>query len=92
MPRLVTTVIRMETPERFTASLAQVVAAQIKSAGLSQRDMATRTGVPLVTLSRRITGRSPFTVAELATIASVLGVSVVDLVLKAERAIAPSAA
>ncbi|HEY0216633.1 MAG TPA: helix-turn-helix transcriptional regulator [Cellulomonas sp.] len=82
----------METPERFTASLAEVVAGQIKSAGLSQRDVSSRAGVPLVTLSRRLTGRSPFNIAELVAVASVLGVSVVDLALKAERAATSAAA
>lgn len=92
MLRMVTRVLHMETPQTFTTSLAQVVVGQMKSAGLSQRDMATVTGIPLVTLSRRLTGKSPFNVAELATVASVMDVSVVDLVLKAERVAASVAA
>jgi len=53
---------------------------------MSQRDLAERTGIPLVTLNRRLTARTSFTVTELAAIAEALGdVSVTDWFLKAER-------
>lgn len=92
MLRMGTSVLRMETPDQYSARLAEVVAQSIRAAGLSQRDIAARAGVPLVTLSRRLTGRSPFTVVEVAAIASVLGVSVVELALRAERTTATHAA
>lgn len=79
-------------------ALAQQVAAEIRSAmesrNVSQREVAARTGVPLVTLNRRLTGQGkPFDLAELAMTAEALDMSVVDLVIRAERAMArPTAA
>ncbi len=92
MSRMGTTVIRMDTPEVISHHLSQVVGAAIKSAGESQRSVAAKTGIPLVTLSRRLTGRTSFTFAEVAAIAGVIGVSVVELVLRAERASSSTAA
>lgn len=72
--------------EHPTASqrIAAAVADAIKRADLSQRDVAARTGIPLVTLSRRLTGKSPFTIAELATIADLLGTTIAGLTAAAD--------
>ena len=78
--------LRMTTAQTLSRDLADVVNAAVRAAHLSQRDLAERTGIPLVTLNRRLTARTPFTVTELAAIAEALGdVSVTDWFLKAER-------
>jgi len=40
---------------------------------------AEATGIPRVTLVRRLSGRAPFTVTELAAVAGALGVPLTDL-------------
>jgi len=75
----------MNTPEAISARLTAAVADAIKMAGLSQRAVSEQTGIPLVTLSRRLTGRTAFTVIELAAIAQVLNLSLVELAVRAER-------
>lgn len=75
----------MTTAQTASADLAEVIVEAMKADGQSQRSMSTATGIPLVTLNRRLTGRSAFTVIEVAAIAQVLDISVVDLFLRAER-------
>lgn len=83
--RLTTNLIRMTTPDRINEGLAQVVKAAIEADGKSQRQISELTGIPLVTLNRRLTGRAAFLTTELAEIARVLDISVVDLFLRVER-------
>ena len=85
MIRMDSTVIHMDTPAEFNRQLAGVVREAMKSAGISQRAMAERTSVPYTTLVRRLSGRSPFSVIELAAISQEMGTSIVDLMLRAER-------
>ena len=85
MFRLTTNVLRMNTPEAISARLAVAIAEAIKIAGLSQRDVADRCGIPLVTLSRRLTGRTPFTIIEVAAICNALGISLIEIAVRAER-------
>lgn len=85
MFRLTTNLLRMNTPEATSARLTTAVANALRSAGLTQRAVSEQTGIPLVTLNRRLTGRSAFTVLELAAIAEVTGLSVVELAVRAER-------
>lgn len=68
--------------------MGTVVAARIDAAGLSRREVASRTCIPLTTLTRRLSGASPFNVAELATLASVLGTTVSSLAEEAESVVA----
>lgn len=75
----------MDTHQTVSQGMARAVAAALTGAGLSQRDAASATGIPLTTLSRRLTGRSPFTVTELAELATVAGTTVSALALAAER-------
>ena len=82
---MTTNVLRMNTPDHITEGLARVVSEAIKADGKSQRQVADATGIPLVTLNRRLTGRAAFTVVELASIAKVLDISVVDMFLRVER-------
>lgn len=68
----------MATNTDTSRGLARTVSAALGGAGIAQRDAAARTGIPLSTLSRRLTGNSPFTVTELDLIADLLGVKVSD--------------
>ena len=85
MFRLATNLTRMNTPEATSARLTATVASALRSAGLSQRAVSEQAGIPLVTLNRRLTGRSAFTVLELAAIAQILDLSLVELAVRAER-------
>ncbi len=85
MFRLTTTLIRMNTPQATSDRLTAAVAEAMGSAKVSQRAMAAATGIPLVTLNRRLNGHTAFTVVELAAIADVLNVSIVEFALRAER-------
>jgi len=74
-----------EWAHAVTKRLAEVVSAAIKTAGLSQREVASRTGIPMSTLSRRLTGRGrPFFVGELFDIGDVIGVSASEPLAAAE--------
>lgn len=84
MFRMNTRVLRMNTPEATSARLAAVVSEAIRDGGVSQRKVSEETGIPLSTLSSRLTGRRPFTVVELAAIAQLLEISVLELVLRSE--------
>lgn len=93
MSRLVTTVVRMETPEAIARQVAIEIENVRKSAGVSQRDLAEATGIPLVTLNRRLTGQGkPFTFAEVAAVAQSLGTTITEIALRAERNVNTAAA
>lgn len=93
MSQMVTTVSRMDTSESIARQVAVELRAAMASAGVSQRDMAAETGIPLVTLSRRLTGTGKgFTLDEVAMVASVLGLGLTEVVLRAERAMRSAAA
>lgn len=89
MFRMVTTVPRMATPEYLSRTLAGVVDQARKDAGVTQRDLSDATGIPLVTLNRRLTGSSPFLFTELVAVARHLGLSVTELALRTEQAATP---
>lgn len=74
----------MDTPETQSRGIARAVAEALAAAGISQRAAASSTGIPLTTLSRRLTGHSPFLVTELAVLASLTGTTVSDLAARAE--------
>lgn len=75
----------MATPTDTSRSIAAHVSAALSTAGIPQREVASRTGIPITTLSRRLTGHSPFNTNELALIADLLDTTV-------SRLIAPVAA
>lgn len=62
--------------DTHSKALAEVVKIALADAGVSRRDAAARTGIPLTTLSRRLTGNSPFLSTELAALASLAGTTV----------------
>ena len=70
----------MSTPAAAAAATAAAVKAAIERAGLSVNRAATLSGIPQSTLDRRLVGNPPgFSIAELSSLASVLGVEVGDL-------------
>ena len=71
----------MNTPAAAVAATAAAVRAAIESAGLSEVEAARRAGISQSTLSRRLLGNPPgFTVAELSSLASLLGVDASSLI------------
>ena len=92
MSRLTTNLISMNTAQATSDRLVDAVLAAMKEKGISQRAMSDATGIPLVTLSRRLLKRSAFTLVELAAVAEVLNLSLVELALRAERDLALRAA
>jgi len=85
MFRLTTSMHRMNTPQATSDRLTAVIDEAMRAAKISQRAMADATGIPLVTLSRRLNGHTAFTVVEMAAIADVLNLSIVEFALRAER-------
>lgn len=72
------------TPEQTSREISRAVSEALRAAGISQRIAAEQTGIPLTTLSRRLTGAAPFLVTELAALAMVLGTTVSALTARAE--------
>lgn len=87
MFRLTTKVLRMTQLHRFPEALAEATAAAVKVSGMTQRQVSEASGIPLVTLNRKLTGRVPLNSLELALIAEVIGTTPTDLTLRAERSI-----
>lgn len=73
----------MATNTDTSRAVARAVSAALKEAGIAQRDAASRTGLPITTLSRRLTGNSPFNIDELEIIADLLGRPVSDFIPQA---------
>ena len=71
--------VHMVTPTEYSASVAHHVTQALQSNSQSVKATAEATGIARVTLTRRLTGRSPFNVAELEAIAQHLGTTVSDL-------------
>ena len=80
------------TPAAATAATAAAIKAALQGAGLSEAEAARRTGIPQTTLNRRLVGNPPgFSIAELSSLASMLGLDVSDLLRQSETAAAPEA-
>lgn len=78
----------MDSTEALDRQLTAEVAAAAKTAGVSQRELAARTGIPLVTLTRRLGGHGKgFTVSELVAVCAALDLSLTEVALRAERAV-----
>lgn len=76
----------MDSSQALDRQLVAVVRDAMRASGRSQRDISDATGIPLVTLSRRLSGAGKgFTVEELLTVADALGISLVELAVRAER-------
>lgn len=75
-------VIHME----HTTATAAAISSAASSAGVSMREIASRTGIAYTTLWRKMRGLASFTVEDIARIASVLNVAPTALVRFAEAA------
>lgn len=68
------------------ADLDQAMRQLLKAARVSQREAAERTGIPLVTLNRRLTGRGrDWLIPEMAALRDVVGATLVEMVQRAEQ-------
>lgn len=76
----------MEHMTGTSQGVAEVIRSRLAAANISHREAATRTGIPLTTLTRRLNGTSPFSVVELASFAKVFQTTVSRLALEAEEA------
>ena len=76
-------------PRSYGALVAEEVRAAAARKQVSSARLAAAANVSTASMSRRMNGRYPFTVDELAIVASVLGVRVQDL-LPAQRTAAPA--
>lgn len=65
-------------------ALAEVVKRRLEASGTSLRAASITTGIPLTTLSRRLTGTSPFSVTELVAFASMFEITMSCLAIEAE--------
>ena len=72
-------------PHEATA-IGRAAADALRAADIPQREAAARTGIAMTTLTRRLSGHSPFRIDELAAIADLCGVSVADLVAPEDAA------
>lgn len=73
---------------RYAKAVAHATYAAMVAGGETQLGLSEKTGIPRTTLARRLAGSSPFTVAELAAIADVLGIPVISLVTPVQTAVA----
>ncbi|MGO1769586.1 MAG: helix-turn-helix domain-containing protein [Microbacterium sp.] len=64
----------MSTRDRV-AQTANAVLEVVRASGLSKKEIAERAEIPYGTLTRKLSGRSEFTLAELFRIAEVTGVT-----------------
>lgn len=72
----------------LTQAVTKEIRKRLSDAGISQSEAARRSGISRATLSRRLTGRSPFFMDELFVIAhEVLGVELADMFRETEAAI-----
>jgi len=78
------TVVHMDHSPRVVAAHRVLVLAELQ--GRSVRQLAALAGIPLATLQRRLTGRSPLDLDELGALAETLDVPITDLLVpRAER-------
>lgn len=68
----------------LNATLARNTVRRRKAAGLTQEELAERTGIALRTLARRESGLSRWTTDEIAAVADALGVDASDLMKTAD--------
>lgn len=80
--------ITRSRPRDISDGLVEVIDYMRRDRGMSIKTLCHQTGIPRATMYRRIGGLAPFYLNELAALADVLEVSVVELVQAAEEAIA----
>ena len=75
-------------PNRLAESLAARIAGLVEGSGMSLREVAERTSIPLNTLRRRLAGQSPINTTEIASLAQLLGHDASDLLRQSEDELA----
>ena len=68
--------------------MAEAIATALREAGVSQRHAADATGIPMTTLSRRLTGKSPLLATDLAALAALAGTTISAIASRAEATLA----
>lgn len=68
-----------------TRAIGQAARGAVAEADMTQDEVARAIGLSLSSLSRRLNGQLPFTYPELVRLADTTGVTVGDLVARAER-------
>lgn len=71
--------------KNYAKTVAKAVSEAIKAGGKTQVEISTKTGIPRATLARRLSGLTPFTVAELAAIATELEIPLTYLVTPTKK-------
>lgn len=70
----------------MSGTVAQLVKQRMEDQAVSIRSVAEQTHIPYVTLTRRLSGQTPFTLTELISVAETLGTKASAFVLEAEAA------
>lgn len=79
----------MAAPSNLPEAVAEAAADALGRAGISRREAAELTGIPITTLQRRLTGRTPFDLDHLAWVAEIAGTTVPALISEAESRLRP---
>lgn len=66
--------------------MASAVTSALAEAGIAQRKASDLTGIPMTTLRRRLTGNAAFDLDELALLGDLVGLTIADLVARADQA------
>lgn len=75
-------------PSPSAARVSEILAAALTGAGISQRQAADATGIPLTTLRRRLSGQSPLHIDELETLGRLVNLTPLDIIERANQAVA----
>lgn len=72
--------------DRLSGRIAAEVRAELARQAITQQELGERLGYTQWWVSRRVTGLTPFTAAEIIRVAEVLGVPVTNFLVTPERA------
>lgn len=84
MFRMNTKLFHMNTDRTESERVARAIRAEMEKKNISQRRLAEQTGIPVVTLHRKLKGASPFTTTDIALIARELDTSMTAIIAAAE--------
>lgn len=84
MFRMNTKLFHMNTDRTESERVASAIRAEMEKQHISQRRLAEQTGIPVVTLHRKLKGASPFTTTDIALIARELDTSMTAIIAAAE--------
>lgn len=84
MFRMNTKLFHMNTDRTESERVAGAIRTEMEKKNISQRRLAEQTGIPVVTLHRKLKGASPFTTTDIALIARELDTSMTAIIAAAE--------